>query len=150
MPPAHHVPRSAKNLFLGMIRTLSGGKIFKQQILSDPLPIHLAAQRVERVLERETHLHPVHGPTRPLAKVKMELASFLQPTWFQSFQALSQAAKIRLATMMNMILLAKILLLISDSSNLVPYHLGWDTNCIMQYILKSIYPCDTEIEFKNI
>ena len=80
MPPAHHVPRSAKNLFLGMIRTLSGGKIFKQQILSDPLPIHLAAQRVERVLERETHLHPVHGPTRPLAKVKMELASFLQPT----------------------------------------------------------------------
>ena len=80
MPPAHHVPRSPKKLFLGMTTTLSGGKIFKQQILSDPLPIHLAAQRVERVLERGTHLHPVHGPTRPLAKVKMEMASFLQPT----------------------------------------------------------------------
>ena len=63
-----------------MITTVSGGKIFKQQILSDPLPIHLAAQRVERVLERETPLHPVHGPTRLLAKVKMEMASFLRPT----------------------------------------------------------------------
>ena len=146
MPPAHHVPRSPKKLFLGMTTTLSGGKIFKQQILSDPLPIHLAAQRVERVLERGTHLHPVHGPTRPLAKVKMEMASFLQPTWFQPFQALSQAAKIRLATMMNMILLAKILLLISDSSNLVPYPL-WDG---IQCTLKSIQPCDTEIEFTNI
>ena len=146
MPPAHHVPRSAKKLFRGMIISLTGGKIFKQQILSDPLPIHLAAQRVERVLERETHLHPVHGPTRPLAKVKMELASSLQPTWFLSFQALSQAARIRLATMMNMILLAKILLLTSDPSNFVPYPL-WDG---IQSILKLIQPCDTEIEITNI
>ena len=59
-----------------MTTTLSGGKIFKQQILSDPLPIHLAAQRVERVLERGTHLHPVHGPTRPLAKVRWKWQAF--------------------------------------------------------------------------
>merc|ERR1719192_2892680 len=103
-----------KKLFRGMTTTLSGGRIFKQQILSDPLPIHLAAQRVERVLKRETLLHPVHRPTRPLAK------------------ALSQAAKIRLATMMNMILLAKILLLISDSSNLVPYPLWDGIQCILK------------------